>query len=101
MQILYAARYARFDLLCAVSKLAQRIAIWDKDCDKAIYRLMCYIHSTLGWRQMGYVGDKFEDARFDVYADADFAGESAKKSHAGYACCHERTAHLLSDPRPE
>ena len=47
MQILYAARYARFDLLCAVSKLAQRIATWDEDCDRQIYRLMCYIHSTL------------------------------------------------------
>lgn len=57
MHILCAARYASFDLLCAVAKLAQRIATWDEECDKAIYRLMCYIHTTLWWRQVGYVGD--------------------------------------------
>ena len=83
MQILYAARYARFDLLCAVSKLAQRIATWDEECDRGIYRLMCYIQSTLSWRQMGYVGDGLSDVVFDLYADADFAGDPSKKSTSG------------------
>ena len=83
MQILYAARYARFDLLCAVSKLAQRIATWDEWCDKAINRLMCYISSTLHWRQVGYVGDSFDAIRFHLYADADFAGDPSKKSTSG------------------
>ena len=30
MQVLDAARYARFDLLCVVAKLAQRIATWGR-----------------------------------------------------------------------
>lgn len=46
MHILHAARYTRFDLLCVVARLAH---------DKGIHRLMCYIHSTLHWHQMGYI----------------------------------------------
>lgn len=57
MQILHAARHARLDLRCAVAKLAQRIATWDEECDKAGYRLMCCIHTTLAWGQVGYVGE--------------------------------------------
>lgn len=47
IQLLCAARYTRFGILCAMAKLAQRNATWDEDCDKGIYRLMCYIQSTL------------------------------------------------------
>jgi len=83
MQVLYAARYARFDLLCVVAKLAQRIATWDEACDQAIYRMMCYVHSTLKWRQIGYVGDDLPEVKFHLYADADFAGDPSKKSTSG------------------
>jgi len=78
-----AARYARIDLLCVVAKLAQRIATWDEACDQAIYRMMCYMHSTLMWRQIGYVGDALPEVRFHLYADADFAGDPSKKSTSG------------------
>ena len=54
MKVLYAARYARFDLLRAVCYLAQFITKWDQDCDKRLYRLMCYIHSTYHLRQTGW-----------------------------------------------
>lgn len=57
MQILYTARYARFGLLCAVAQPAQHIFTWEEDCGKGIYRLMCYVHGTLHWCQMGYMGD--------------------------------------------
>ena len=83
MQVLYAARYARFDLLCVVAKLAQRVATWDEACDQAIYRMMCYVNSTLEWRQIGYVGDALPEVKFHLYADADFAGDSSKKSTSG------------------
>ena len=46
MKVLYAARYARFDLLRAVCYLAQYITKWDEQCDRRLYRLMCYIDST-------------------------------------------------------
>lgn len=36
MRLLYAARYARFDLLRAISKLAGQIAYWDVDSDKNV-----------------------------------------------------------------
>ena len=46
MKILYAARYARLDLLRAVCALAQFITKWDEQCDLRLYRLVCYINST-------------------------------------------------------
>lgn len=69
MQILYAARYAW------AAELAQRIPTWDEDRDKGIYRLMCYIHSTLHWRQMGRVGPKLSNMSFHLYTDAEFASD--------------------------
>ena len=58
MKILYAARYARFDLPRAVCYLAQYITKWDDLCDKRLYRLVCYIHSTYHLRLTGWMGDK-------------------------------------------
>lgn len=43
MQVPLTARYAHFDMLCAVDELAERIEPWDETHGKAIYRLMCYI----------------------------------------------------------
>ena len=50
MNIMYGARFARPDLLRAVSVLARRIAKWDEDCDKRLLRLIAYIHDTLHFR---------------------------------------------------
>ena len=98
MQLLYAARYARFDLLCAVSKLAQRIVTWDARCDAALYRLICYVNTTLSWRQIGYVGDALQDVSLHLYADADFAGDSTKKSTTGLHLA-VRGVHQISPAR--
>ena len=57
MKVLYAARFARFDLLRAVCFLAQYITKWDETCDRRLYRLMCYINSTTHYRQTGWIGD--------------------------------------------
>ena len=46
MKVLYAARMARPDLLRATCYLATRITKWTAQCDKMLYRLMCYIYST-------------------------------------------------------
>ena len=84
MKILYAARYARFDLLCAVARLAQKICRWTSECDLALHRLVSYIHSTLSHRMIGYVGDDLAQVQVHVYADADFAGDpSSKRSTTG------------------
>ena len=74
MKVMYAARTARFDLLRAVSRLACFITKWDTKCDKALHRLMCYIHSSYGHRQCGWVGDVLTDVSPHVYADADLGG---------------------------
>ena len=47
MKVLFAARMARFDLLRATQGLASRVTKWSKECDVALHRLMCYIHSTI------------------------------------------------------
>lgn len=52
MQVLYTARDPRFDLLCAVAKLAQCTATWDEACEKATHCLVCYISLALSSRQV-------------------------------------------------
>jgi hypothetical protein len=74
MKILYAARLARFDLLRAVNSLACHLTKWTKDCDRRLYRLVCYIHTTKHLRMIGWVGDPFDQVRPHLFADADFAG---------------------------
>ena len=74
MKILYAARYARFDLLRAVCALAQQVSKWDRLCDLKLYRLMCYIHQSISLRMTGWIGDPAVDVGVHLFADADFAG---------------------------
>ena len=86
MKVLYAARYARLDLLRAVCHLAQFITKWDADCDARLYRLMCYIHSTYHYRLTGWVGNTLDEVDVHLFADADFAGDSkSSKSTSGIA----------------
>ena len=56
MKLLYGARLARFDLLRAINNLAASIAKGTPDCDKRLHHIMCYVHSTLGHRLVGFVG---------------------------------------------
>ena len=74
MKVLYAARYARFDLLRAVCALAQQVTKWTRECDLKLYRLMCYIQGSLHIRMTGWVGDNPTDLSLHLFADADFAG---------------------------
>jgi hypothetical protein len=88
MKILYAARMARFDLLRAICGLAQFITKWDDECDRKLYRLVCYINSTLDMRMTGWVGDECEQWIPHVFADADFAGCSkTSRSTSGLFSC--------------
>ena len=74
MRLLYGARYARFDLLKAVARLASNVSYWSVDCDRRLMRLMAYVKSSLAKRLIGWVGDRLEDVMPHAYADADFAG---------------------------
>ena len=83
MKILFAARMARFDLLRAVQRLAARVTKWSTDCDKALYRLICYIHSTLDLKLQSFIGDKITECKLWCFADADHAGEYDNRSTSG------------------
>ena len=43
MKLLYGARYARYDLLKAISLLATMITRWDEACDRSMHKMMCYV----------------------------------------------------------
>ena len=88
MKLLYAARMARLDLLRAINHLACFITKWDTECDKRLHRLMCYVHSSLDLKQLGWMGDTLDDISIHLYADADFAGDiKTSKSTSGVFLC--------------
>ena len=45
--------------------------------DRALRRLICYIDSTSNYALRGFVHECMEDVKLHLYADADFAGDSA------------------------
>ena len=61
MNLLYAVRMCRPDMLRAVCHLACFITKWDALCDKKLHRLMCYVHPTYHYRMVGWVGDASAD----------------------------------------
>ena len=74
MKILYAARLARFDLLCTVNRLAGRITKWTVEDDAALFRLKALIQHSKEDKMIGWVGDEMSALQMALYADADFAG---------------------------
>ena len=55
MKILYGARVGRWDLLKIVSLLASRVTKWTPNCDRALHRLVSYIHCLLDTVQWCHV----------------------------------------------
>ena len=53
MKRLYGARMGRFDLLRAINTLSEPLTESDSVCDQRLDRLMCYVWSTLEYRQIG------------------------------------------------
>ena len=85
MSLLYTARYARYDLLRPVCALASMVSRWNVHCDRMLYRLMCYVHSSKDEVfQHGFIGDEFKDLTLRLYTDADLAScKLTKKSTTG------------------
>ncbi len=84
MNIRYGARLARWDLLNTAQLFAPRVTKWSDRCDKALHRLMCYIHHTSDVVLRGYVGGKADSLSLRLYDDADFAGDRPEfKSASG------------------
>ena len=88
MKLLYAARIARYDLQRAINALGAKVHKWDQDAEEDLYRLMCYVHSSLGKRQFAWIGDTAAELSPHLYADADFAGcTETARSHNGVHLC--------------
>ena len=75
MKCLWAARLARPDILKPVIALARKVSCWSRNCDRMLYRLMCYMKSTYEYTLVGTVNDAPEDPHLRLYVDADFAGD--------------------------
>lgn len=75
MKKLYGARYARPDLLRAISALARKTTKWRPMQDAQLHRLVCYVKSTLHYRHVGWVGDSREDLVLNLFSDADLASD--------------------------
>jgi hypothetical protein len=86
MKALWVARLARPDLLKPITALARNVQSWSINCDKQLYRLMCYMHSTPDLKLAGFVNDPIENVHLRLYVDADFAGsrEDTKSTSGGF-----------------
>jgi hypothetical protein len=86
MKCLWLGRLARPDIVKPIGNLATQVQKWSKNCDKSLYRLICYIHSSLGHRLLGTVGDAADALRLRLYVDADFAGDrlDCKSTSGGF-----------------
>ena len=88
MKALWVARLARPDLLKPITALARHVQSWTRNCDKQLYRLICYMHSTPNLKLSGYINDPLDKVELRLYVDADFAGsrEDTKSTSGGFLC---------------
>ena len=74
-------------MLRAIGFLATRVTKWTDEDGRDLYRLMCYIHTTLDYRMYGWVSQdpaRIQSLDIKLYTDADFAGDRAEyKSTSG------------------
>jgi hypothetical protein len=86
MKCLWLGRLARPDLVKPIGDLASMITKWSVNCDRQLYRLICYIHSTQHYKLTGTVQDRPEDLVLRLFVDADFCGErlDTKSTNGGF-----------------
>ena len=86
MKCLWLGKLSRPDIIKPIGDLATQVQKWTRNCDKALHRLICYIHSTLQHRLIGTVGDSPDELCLRLYVDADFAGDrlDAKSTSGGF-----------------
>lgn len=69
MNILHVARMARFDLVKPATSLAREVWRWNRAYDKALFRRVCYISTTLNVNLVSHVGDPIDDCRLMLFTD--------------------------------
>ena len=60
MKDLWLARLARPELVKPIGDLASQVQNWTVNSDRALHRLMCYMHSTTEHVLCGHVRDPIE-----------------------------------------
>ena len=85
MSLPYTARRSRYDLLRPVCAVASMVSRWNTHCDRLLYKLICYVNSTMDNVFMyAFIGDSSEDLTLRLYTDADLAScELTEKSTSG------------------
>ena len=86
MKNLWVARLARPDLLRPITALASKVTKWNKNCDRALHRLMQYMHRSADFLMLGWANDDVKDVYLELFVDANFAGdkEDAKSTSGGW-----------------
>ena len=86
MKDLWLGRLARPDIIKPIGLLATQVQKWTKNCDKQLYRLMCYLKASKDYRLVGRVNDPADKLVLRLYVDADFAGDrlDAVSTNGGY-----------------
>ena len=74
MTVMYPGRVARFYLFSTAGFLAKRITCWDRECDRRVHRLMCYVMATADEASYGWAGEDPAELTPHLFADANFAG---------------------------
>ena len=84
MKILWSARLSRPDLMKGISHLTRKITTWSRADDRKLFRLMCCLKGTTNYVLEGYIRDKPEALKLNLYTDADRAsGVEDVKSISG------------------
>ena len=84
MKMLYGARLVRYELLWPICSIARMVSKWSRAEDKRLYRLICYLHTSLDNTLESFVGDTAKCCNVMLYSDADFAGDTqTSKSTSG------------------
>ena len=86
MKCLWLGRLARPDIIKPIGDLATHVQSWSRNCDKQLYRLVCYLHTTQHYQLVGKVMDQAPLLSLRLYVDADFAGDrlTGKSTNGGY-----------------
>ena len=90
MKMLWLARLSRPDVSHAVTRLASGITRWSINHDKMLYRLACYLNSTIEYGVHCFVKGNPPTISLHLYTDADLGGDiCTMKSHTGIYLCIE------------
>ena len=57
--------------------MATYLTKWGKREDRKLLKMMQYLKSMSGDKQVGFIGDPLEELELQLFADADFCGRQA------------------------